>query len=454
MTRMIRNMSTIFVTLIFTFCSNNIICCIAAQNVNESDESKYPSLQYITNYIRQSFAPYTFLEVMVIIIIVAFFLHMKFPPAATKKKKSKGRKESSAQDTEEESNVQDIAEDLKDPYKQLNEAEKNEYLRFRLERIPNDVHVNTIRYSLYPIIFSCYPKHGNSVTDKLLKMERSKLMRLVKNHPKALASKIQEVVYFQEAFEDDSSSEDEATIRQHHSTARHYAIIQEMQTNRNHKQNEKKKEEVRDAETKAKSDKAKKKEHDKCYISTPTTNHKTSAANREALVSVPLMIFNFLYGIVKIPINIVRFIVERVRSSVQNTVPEEKQFEKTIYVKSSYKKKLTGKQGRKKKNLINESGVNDIIVGTTVIVGSTYDYVTVLLKGSEDAIQNAIELIQAAIGTANVSCERIDQPTNEEQVEETQSTDNASDSGDENSLYRKLYRRYLKTCMLKQLKVI
>jgi len=395
---------------------------------------------FIANYVRQIFAPYTLLEVMVIIIIGALFLHMKFPPAATNKKKITGRKESSIQDTKKESNVQNIAEDKDHPYKQLNEAEKNEYLRFRLERIPNDVHVNTIRYSLQPIIFSCYPKHGNSVTDKLLKMERSKLMRLVKN-PKALASKIQEMVYFQEAFEDDSSSEDEATKRQHHSTARYYAVIQQM-TNRNHKQNEKK-DEVRDAEIKAESDKAKEKapsDNNKCNISTPATNHNSIVANRETLVSVPLMIFNFMYGIVKIPINIVRFIVERVRSSVQNTVQEQQQqSEKTIYVKSSYKKKLTGKQGRKKKNLISESGVNDIIVGTTIIVGLIDNYVSVLLKGDDDAVQNAIELIQATIGTANVSCDKIDQPTNNEQVKETQSTDNVSDSGDENSIYVKLY---------------
>jgi len=455
-------MSNILVTLI-ALCCNDIICCIAAQN--ESDESKYQSLQYITNfiqehiwsresnadpppknnfyifhrmisyliknttfianYVRQIFAPYTLLEVMVIIIIGALFLHMKFPPAATNKKKITGRKESSIQDTKKESNVQDIAEDKDHPYKQLNEAEKNEYLRFRLERIPNDVHVNTIRYSLQPIIFSCYPKHGNSVTDKLLKMERSKLMRLVKN-PKALSSKIQEMVYFQEAFEDDSSSEDEATKRQHHSTARHYDIIQQM--NRNHKQNEKK-EEVRDVETKAESEKALS-DNSKCNVSTTATNHKTTAADRETLgLSVPLMIFNFMYGIVKIPINIVRFMVERVRSSVQNTVQEQQQqFEKTIYVKSSHKKKLTGKQGRKKKNLMNESGVNDIIVGTTTIPGSSDDYVSVLLKGSEDAIQNAIRMINDTIGTANVSCEIIDQPTHTEQREETATTSSTAAS--------------------------
>ena len=66
---------------------------------------------------------------------------------------------------------------------------------------------------------------------------------------------------------------------------------------------------------------------------------------------------------------------------------------------------------------MNESGVNDIIVGsTTIIVGSMGDCVSVLLKGSENAIQNAIGMIKDTIGTANVSCEMIDQPS---QVEET-----------------------------------
>ena len=137
---------------------------------------------------------------------------------------------------------------------------------------------------------------------------------------------------------------------------------------------------------------------------------------RETLLFVPLMIFNFVYGIVKMPFDIARFTSGRVSNSVQNTVQEQQQqFEKTIYVKSSYKKKLTGKQGRKKKYLKNESGVNDIIVGsTTIIVRSMGDCVSVLLKGSENAIQNAIGMIKDTIGMANVSCEMIDQSQVEE----------------------------------------
>jgi len=69
-----------------------------------------------------------------------------------------------------------------------------------------------------------------------------------------------------------------------------------------------------------------------------------------------------------------------------------------IYVRSSYRKKLTGKQGRKKKNLINESGVKDIVVGTSIIDGFRDNYVSVQLTGSREGIEKALSLIQSTIG--------------------------------------------------------
>ena len=69
-----------------------------------------------------------------------------------------------------------------------------------------------------------------------------------------------------------------------------------------------------------------------------------------------------------------------------------------IYVRSSYRKKLTGKQGRKKKNLVNESGVKDIVVGTSNIEGFKDNYVSVHLKGSRESIEKALTLIQDTIG--------------------------------------------------------
>lgn len=72
---------------------------------------------------------------------------------------------------------------------------------------------------------------------------------------------------------------------------------------------------------------------------------------------------------------------------------------KTIYVRSSHSKKLTGKRGRKKKDLINKSGVEDIQIETSPIG----NHVPVHLTGSGNTVAEAIILIREAIGDENIS---------------------------------------------------
>ncbi|KAL7447035.1 hypothetical protein ACHAXM_011567 [Skeletonema potamos] len=72
---------------------------------------------------------------------------------------------------------------------------------------------------------------------------------------------------------------------------------------------------------------------------------------------------------------------------------------KTIYVVASHSKSLTGKKGRKKKDLVDRSGAG-ISVKTTVI----NNFVPVHLTGSATAVWKAFALIQETIGAENV-CE-------------------------------------------------
>ena len=72
---------------------------------------------------------------------------------------------------------------------------------------------------------------------------------------------------------------------------------------------------------------------------------------------------------------------------------------KTIYIRSSFSKKLTGKRGRKKKEFVTKSGVDDIQIETSAIG----NHVPVHLMGSNETISKAISLIEEAIGEENVS---------------------------------------------------
>ena len=78
---------------------------------------------------------------------------------------------------------------------------------------------------------------------------------------------------------------------------------------------------------------------------------------------------------------------------------------KTIYVRSSCTKKLTGKRGRKKKDLMVKSGADDIQIETAPIG----NHVPVHLTGSRVAVLKAIALIQETIGIENVT-EKLNKP--------------------------------------------
>lgn len=81
-----------------------------------------------------------------------------------------------------------------------------------------------------------------------------------------------------------------------------------------------------------------------------------------------------------------------------NGASASKTMSKTIYVVASHSKSLTGKKGRKKKDLVDRSGAG-ISVKTTVV----NNYVSVHLTGSATSVWKAFALIQETIGTENVS---------------------------------------------------
>jgi len=81
-----------------------------------------------------------------------------------------------------------------------------------------------------------------------------------------------------------------------------------------------------------------------------------------------------------------------------------------IYVKSSQSNIIAGKQGRrKKKGIINKSGVEDIQINT---LSDSDDYLSVHVVGNRQSAQKAIVLIREAVGVENVTEEYVstDQP--------------------------------------------
>ena len=96
----------------------------------------------------------------------------------------------------------------------------------------------------------------------------------------------------------------------------------------------------------------------------------------------------------------VRTALPHEQSAVPNIIEHDSaKVKKTIYVRSSYSKKLTGKRGRKKRELINKSGVADIHIETSAIGNQ----VPVHLIGTMDANLKAIALIHETVGVENVS---------------------------------------------------
>ena len=84
---------------------------------------------------------------------------------------------------------------------------------------------------------------------------------------------------------------------------------------------------------------------------------------------------------------------------------QTKKIDQTIYVKSSQSNILTGKHGRrKKKGIINKSGVEDIQINT---LSDSDDYLSVNVLGSRQAVQKAIVLIREAVGAENVTEEYV-----------------------------------------------
>jgi len=79
---------------------------------------------------------------------------------------------------------------------------------------------------------------------------------------------------------------------------------------------------------------------------------------------------------------------------------QAKKIKQTIYIKANQSKNLRGKQGRKKKEIISKSGVDDIQIDTSAVGDN---YVEVYLKGSIRSVWEAIDLIEEAVGTEYVS---------------------------------------------------
>ncbi|KAL7500822.1 hypothetical protein ACHAWT_008998 [Skeletonema menzelii] len=86
------------------------------------------------------------------------------------------------------------------------------------------------------------------------------------------------------------------------------------------------------------------------------------------------------------------------KTNVTSNGTNTSKLSKTIYVASSHAKCLTGKKGRKKKDLVDRSGAS-ISVKTTIV----NNFVPVHLNGRSTAVWKAFALIQEAIGTENVS---------------------------------------------------
>jgi len=103
---------------------------------------------------------------------------------------------------------------------------------------------------------------------------------------------------------------------------------------------------------------------------------------------------------------------------------QAKRIEQTIYVDTSQSKCITGKQGRRKrKGIVNKSGVEDIQIDT---LSDSDDYLSVYVVGSRKAVQKAIVLIQEAVGIENVEFD-LEEDYESEAEDEYVSTDQSPD---------------------------
>jgi len=97
----------------------------------------------------------------------------------------------------------------------------------------------------------------------------------------------------------------------------------------------------------------------------------------------------------------------------------------TIYVKSSQSKNLRGK---KRKGIVNKSGVDDIHIVASAVGDN---YIPIHMSGSRRSVREAIELIQEAVGTENVSIKKpsstVSRPPNQEEDVPIESKTSASE---------------------------
>lgn len=97
---------------------------------------------------------------------------------------------------------------------------------------------------------------------------------------------------------------------------------------------------------------------------------------------------------------------ERVATNSGSTDEDDLVEKKTIFVVSSHSKRLTGKKGRKKNDLMSRSGA-DIQIETKQVAGGRV-HVPVHLTGSKGAVQKATVLVQEVVGLENI-CDDIDE---------------------------------------------
>ena len=97
-----------------------------------------------------------------------------------------------------------------------------------------------------------------------------------------------------------------------------------------------------------------------------------------------MLTFDFTSGILRMPFELY----------------QTKKINQTIYVKSSRSKNLSSKKGRKKNDIINKSGVDDIQIDTSV---DGDNYIPIHMAGSRKSVREAIELIQEVVGKEHIS---------------------------------------------------
>jgi len=122
-----------------------------------------------------------------------------------------------------------------------------------------------------------------------------------------------------------------------------------------------------------------------------------------------ILVLGYILGALRKPCSIPGLISGVLRMPFE--IYQAKKIHQTVYVKTSRSKNLSGKQGKKKKEIINKSGVDDIQIEST---NSSHE--AVHLTGSRQSVRKAIEMIQETVGKKNVSTTK---PSNTMSVQES-----------------------------------